>query len=181
MFQAAGKVAVFLVCLLAVAFPATAQSNYQVVSLNNPGTIAGTVKWSGPLPRIPSFTINKDPEICDPESHKTRDLERLIVGSQGGVSNTVVFLRNISRGKAMDLPEPRRFLDQKRCRYEPHILLLPQDAELRMKSSDATLHTVHMDGAATYNLPFPFTNQIISRPMLTTGLVNLRCNGGHMF
>jgi hypothetical protein len=135
----------------------------------------------GPLPRIPSFTINKDPEICDPESHKTRDLERLIVGSQGGVSNTVVFLRNISRGKAMDLPEPRRFLDQKRCRYEPHILLLPQDAELRMKSSDATLHTVHMDGAATYNLPFPFTNQIISRPMLTTGLVNLRCNGGHMF
>ncbi|PYV80037.1 MAG: hypothetical protein DMG96_01935 [Acidobacteria bacterium] len=179
MFQAAGKVAVFLVCLLAVAFPATAQSNYQVVSLNNPGTIAGTVKWSGPLPRIPSFTINKDPEICDPESHKTRDLERLIVGSQGGVSNTVVFLRNISRGKAMDLPEPRRFLDQKRCRYEPHILLLPQDAELRMKSSDATLHTVHMDGAATYNLPFPFTNQIISRPMPTTGLVNLRCNGGH--
>ena len=79
----------------------------------------------------------------------------------------------------MDLPEPRRFLDQKRCRYEPHILLLPQDAELRMKSSDATLHTVHMDGAATYNLPFPFTNQIISRPMPTTGLVNLRCNGGH--
>jgi len=59
--------------------------------------------------------------------------------------------------------------------------LLPQDAELRMKSSDATLHTVHMDGAATYNLPFPFTNQIISRPKLTTGLVNLRCNGGHMF
>ena len=36
----------------------------------------------GPLPRIPSFTINKDPEICDPESHKTRDLERLIVSPE---------------------------------------------------------------------------------------------------
>src|SRR6266566_6023259 len=119
MFQAAAKVAVFSVCLLAVTFPATAQSNYQVVSLSNTGTITGTVKWSGPLPRIPSFTINKDPEICDPESHKTRDLERLIVSSQGGVSNTVVFLRDISRGKANDLPEPRRFLDQKRCRSSP--------------------------------------------------------------
>ena len=173
------RFAVPLVFLVAVVGNATAQSNYQVVSLSSPGTIAGTVKWSGPLPRIPTFSINKDPEICDPESHKIRDLERLIVDSQGGVSNTVVFLRNISRGKANDLPEPRRFLDQKRCRYEPHILLLPQDAELRMKSSDATLHTVHMDGAATYNLPFPFTNQIISRPMPTTGLVNLRCNGGH--
>src|SRR5439155_22082044 len=114
MFQAV-RCAVSSLFLLAVVGNATAQSNYQVVSLNNPGTIAGTVKWSGPLPRIPSFTINKDPEICDPESHKTRDLERLIVGSQGGVSNTVVFLRNISRGKAMDLPEPRRVLDQKRC------------------------------------------------------------------
>ena len=31
-----------------------------------------------------------------------------------------------------------------------------------MKSSDAILHTVHMDGAAIYNLPFPFTNQIVS-------------------
>jgi hypothetical protein len=48
-----------------------------------------------------------------------------------------------------------------------------------MKSSDATLHTIHMDGAATYNLPFPFTNQLVSRSMSTVGLVNLRCNGGH--
>jgi hypothetical protein len=155
------KFAAFSVCLLAVALSATAQkSNYQVVSLSNPGAIAGTVKCSGALPRIPTFAINKDPEICDPESHKTRDLERLIVGPQGGVANTVVFLKNISSGKAINLPD---FLDQKRCRYEPHILLVPRDAELRMKSSDATLHTVHMDGAATYNLPFPFTNQIISR------------------
>ena len=119
------------------------------------GTIAGVVKWSGPLPRIPTFTINKDPETCDPESHKTRDLERLIAGPLGGVANTVVFLRNISRGKAMDLPKPRHFLDQKYCRYEPHILLVPQSAVLHMKSSDATLHTVHMDGPPPTICPSP--------------------------
>ena len=55
----------------------------------------------------------------------------------------------------MDLPEQRRHLDQKNCRYVPHILLVPQKATLDMKSSDATLHTIHMDGAATFNLPFP--------------------------
>jgi hypothetical protein len=49
-----------------------------------------------------------------------------------------------------------------------------------MMSSDATLHTVHMEGAATFNLPFPFTNQISSRTMPTAGLVHLRCNGGHV-
>src|ERR1700751_3371760 len=159
-------VVVFLSALLLPATKnATAQSNYQVVSVIYGGTIAGTVKWSGALSRIPTLPINKDPEVCDPDSHKTRDLERLIVGPKGGVANTVVFLKDISRGKAMDIPEPRRFLDQKHCRYEPHIILVPENSLLQLKSSDATLHTVHMDGAATYNLPFPFTNQVVSRTM----------------
>jgi hypothetical protein len=178
MFQAV-KFGVLAVCWLAVAEVATGQSDYRVVSLHGTGTITGTVKWLGPLPHIPTFAINKDPEICDPESHKTRDLERLIVGPQGGIANTVVFLKNIPSGKAMDIPEPRRFLNQKHCRYEPHILLVPENGPLRMKSSDATLHTVHMDGAATYNLPFPFADQVVSRTMPTAGLANVRCNGGH--
>jgi hypothetical protein len=38
-----------------------------------------------------------------------------------------------------------------------------------------------MDGAASFNLPFPFTNQVTSRTMSTPGLVNLRCNGGHVW
>ena len=75
----------------------------------------------------------------------------------------------------------RRFLDQQSCRYEPHILLVAQDAALRMNSSDPVLHTIHMDGAATYNLPFPFTNQAVSRTMQSPGLVNVKCNGGHVW
>jgi hypothetical protein len=173
------KSAVLAMGLLALAGMATAQTNYQVVALHDAGTIKGTVKWSGTMPHIPSLPINKDPEICDPDAHKTRDLERLIVGSQGGVANTVVFLKDISSGKPMDIPEPRRFLNQKYCRYEPHILLVPANGPLQLKSSDATLHTVHMDGAASYNLPFPFTNQVVTRTMQTPGLVNVRCNGGH--
>jgi hypothetical protein len=159
----------------------SAQSNYQVIKVSDGGTITGTVKWSGPLPHGLDFPITKDPQICDPESKKRADLERLEVGSQGGVANTIVYLKNIYSGKAMALPEQRRHLDQKRCRYVPHILLVPQNAELQMTSSDATLHTIHMEGAATFNLPFPFTNQITSRTMSTPGLVHLRCNGGHVW
>jgi hypothetical protein len=36
-----------------------------------------------------------------------------------------------------------------------------------------------MEGAATYNLPFPFVNQTVARKMSSLGLVSLRCNGGH--
>ena len=81
----------------------------------------------------------------------------------------------------MDLPEQRRHLDQQHCRYIPHILLVPQNGSLTMMSSDATLHTIHMDGAASFNLPFPFADRPTSRTMATPGLVSLRCNGGHVW
>src|ERR1700684_3323958 len=170
-----------LALLFAVATIAAAQGGYSVISVNNGGTISGAVKWSGPVPRELDFPITKDPQICDPEGKKTVSLERLIIGPDGGVANTVVYLRNISAGKAMELPEQRRHLDQKQCRYVPHILLVPQNAALEMQSSDATLHTIHMDGAATFNLPFPFQKQVVSRTMATPGLINLHCNGGHVW
>jgi len=172
----------FLIFFFAAATAAFAQSDYKVVTVTDGGTISGTVKWSGPMPHNLDFPITKDPQICDPAGKKTTDLERLIVGPDAGVANTVVYLKNISSGKALDnLPAQRRHLDQKQCHYIPHILLVPENGVLTMQSSDATLHTVHMSGAASFNLPFPFVNQATSRTMSTPGLVHLRCNGGHVW
>jgi Carboxypeptidase regulatory-like domain len=170
-----------LVCPVVFTTLAAAQDGYKVISVTDGGTISGSVKWTGPVPRELDFPVTKDPQICDPDGRKSVSLERLIVGPQSGVANTIVYLKNISAGKALELPEQRRHLDQKHCRYVPHILLVPQNAALQMQSSDATLHTVHMDGAASFNLPFPFTAQITSRNMSAPGLVNLRCNGGHVW
>ncbi len=144
-----------LLFFLAATAAAFSQSTYKVVTVTDGGSISGSVKWSGPVPRALDFPITKDPPICDPDSKKTADLERLIVGPQGGVANTIVYLKNISSGKAMDLPEQRRHLDQKHCRYIPHIMLVPENGKLEMMSSDATLHTIHMDGAASFNSALP--------------------------
>jgi hypothetical protein len=170
-----------LAFFLAVSTLGAAQGDYRVIAVDDGGTVSGAIKWSGPVPRELDFPVTKDPQICDPEGKKSVSLERLIVGPEGGVANTIVYLKNISAGKPMELPEQRRHLDQKHCHYVPHILLVPQNAALQMQSSDATLHTIHMDGAASFNLPFPFQNQVTSRTMSTPGLVNLRCNGGHVW
>lgn len=169
-----------LTLVLCAAIPVIGQ-DYRVVNVVDGGTISGTVKWSGAVPRNVEVPITKDLQICDPDGKKTTDLERLIIGPEGGVANTVVYLRDVSSGKAFDLPPQRRHLDQKRCRYVPHILLVPQNDTLTMLSSDATLHTIHMDGAASFNLPFPFPDKPTSRSMSTPGVVNLRCNGGHVW
>jgi len=170
----------FLIMVFSAEFCA-AQSGYQVISVQDGGTIKGTVKWQGALPHLVPSDINKDPQICDPLGQKHRDLERLLVSPNGGVANTVVYLRNVTAGKAMDLPLERRFLNQKNCRYEPHILLVPVQAIVTVKSSDPLLHTVHMSGSADYNLPFVHEGQEISRPMTREGMVDLRCNAGHVW
>ncbi len=158
-----------------------AQSGYQVVSFDDGGTIKGTVKWQGPAPHLAALDLTKDAQICDPQGEKHRDLERLLVAPNHGVANTVVYLRNIQRGKPMDLPPARRSLNQKSCRYEPHLLLVPVDGILTVKSSDPLLHTVHMSGSADYNLPFTADGQQITRPMTREGVVSLRCNAGHVW
>jgi hypothetical protein len=175
------SVASLLGVLLILLARSTAQSGYQTISVNDGGTITGTVKWTGPVPKMPAIAINKDVEVCDPQAQKKRDLERLVVAGNGGVANTVVFLKDISKGKAMDLPEGRQFLNQRTCRYEPHVLLVADKGTLQLKSSDPILHTVHMSGASDYNLPFPFANQTVSRTMNREGVVDLRCNAGHVW
>jgi hypothetical protein len=172
----------YLFCVLAflaivlTPVPSAGQAGYQVVSVQDGGTIKGTVKWQGALPHLLASEINKDPQVCDPQGQKHRDLERLLVAPNSGVVNTVVFLRNVTRGKAMDLPVSRRFLNQKSCRYEPHILLVPVQAILTVRDSDPLLHTVQMSGSSDYNLPFVLEGQEITRPMLREGKVSLRCN-----
>lgn len=170
-----------LVLLITGAAIAAFGQDYKVIDVVDGGTISGTVKWSGPVPRALEMLVTKDPKICDPDGNKSTSLDRLIIGPDAGVANTIVYLRNVSSGKALDLPPQERHLDQKACRYVPHILLVPVNENLTMLSSDATLHTIHMDGAATYNLPFPFPDQPTSRTMPAPGLVNLRCNGGHVW
>jgi hypothetical protein len=172
------------VCLLATvcaAQNATAPSAYQVETVANGGTITGVVKWSGPAEKDISLPITKNPDVCDPSNQRNRNLERLEIGADGGVANTVVFLKNISKGKGMDLPAARQSLDQRNCRYEPHILIVPKEGSMQMKSSDPILHNIHMVGVAVYNLPFPIQDKVLSRPMHRDGVIDLKCDAGHVW
>ena len=101
------------VLIIALAPFSAAQSGYQVISVEDGGTIKGSVKWQGAVPHLAALDLNKDTQVCDPLDQKHRDLERLLVGPNHGVANTVVFLRNITRGKPMDLPVARRSLNQR--------------------------------------------------------------------
>jgi hypothetical protein len=180
-FQGARIAGIIAALAILPAGRAEAQTGYTAINVTNGGTITGVVKWAGPVPKIPELPITKDPSVCDPENRKTRDLERLEINSEGEVANTVVFLRGITRGKPMDLPDARQHLNQENCRYVPHVMLVPQGGTLQIKSSDPVLHTVQMFGAASNNIPFPFQNQYMPVKMQQNGVVELKCNAGHVW
>jgi len=164
-----------------LAVVAAAQTGYEVTTVSNGGTITGTVKWTGPKAKDLVVPVTKNPDVCDPEKRGNRELERLVIGPDGGVANAVVYLKGITKGKAWDLPPARQSLDQKNCRYVPHIMLVPQNEDLKMKSSDPILHNIQMVGCAYYNLPFPIKDKVITRPFPRMGVADLKCDAGHVW
>ena len=56
-----GRYLLFIALFLTAYESALGQTGYKVVSVEEGGTISGTVKWSGPVPHNLVFPITKDP------------------------------------------------------------------------------------------------------------------------
>jgi Polysaccharide lyase family 4, domain II len=179
-FQFSRLFAVFFLFAFSAAPLARAQ-DYQVIPVPNGGSISGVVKWSGERPKPLNLPISKDVAVCDPQKTGSRDLDRILINSEGEVENTVVYLKGVTHGKAWDPAQMNPVVDQKACRYIQHITLVPLGSNVGMKSSDPILHTIHMTGSADYNLPFPMTDVVVSRPMKRPGPADLKCNAGHFW
>jgi len=120
---------------------------YEEIEVLDGGTIAGNVKFAGAPPAAEKIVVTKDQEACG-KSEKVN--EALLVGSNKGIQNVVVFIANVQKGKKMPAGGAR--LDQKDCRYDPHVVLSPAGAELTILNSDGILHNIH--SYSTKNPPF---------------------------
>ena len=154
--------------------------SYTQVEVNEGGTVSGKVVWSGDVPEVAKFPINKNVEVC--AMHATKEMAdspRLIIDKESkGVENVVVFLADIREGVSLDTIETPVF-DQKNCTYDPHILFIKAGERLQMKSSDDILHNIHAVGPSKFNKPFPLQNMIIKQKMRKPGLSVLSCDAGH--
>ena len=122
---------------------------YEAVEVTDGGTISGEVKFAGDPPKPEKIATTKDQEVCG----KTEKVnEALLVGANKGIENVVVSIVHIQKGKKM--AETGATLDQKDCRYAPHVLLSPAGADLTILNSDGILHNIH-----TYSTKNPAFNK----------------------
>ena len=113
---------------------------YKAMKVNNGGTISGVVKFEGDVPEKAALEITKDEKVCgaDPKFD-----ESLVVGEGNALKNTIVYLIDISAGKDFD-EKAKTEIDQKGCKFTPHVQIVPVGARLTMLNSDKIMHNVHI-------------------------------------
>jgi plastocyanin len=126
---------------------------YEVTSVVDGGSIVGRVKFTGTVASPQKIEISKDQEMCG----KTEKIdEAILIGEERGLRNVVVSIPDIQKGKGFaDSPS---ILDQRDCRYTPHLVLVPAGTPLTILNNDGVLHSVH-----THSVKNPAFNRAQSK------------------
>lgn len=120
--------------------PAEAQRRYEVEPVSQPAALTGQVRFVGAAPRPRRFFVTKDIEVCGAGYRERREVD---VAEGGGLRNAVVVILGVERGKPWpDTPE-RHTLTQEKCVFDPHVLVIPNGAELDILNPDPVLHNIH--------------------------------------
>jgi len=104
-------------------------------------TITGTVKYEGTAEKPRVVRMDSDP-LCMPEGPQTSEV--LIVGPGNGLQNAFVYVKD-GLGSEHKFTAPRTpvVLDQKGCKYSPHVFGVQVGQPVTILNSDPTLHNVH--------------------------------------
>jgi plastocyanin len=108
----------------------------------NEGVIAGTVAFIGRPPAPRRIDMSTDP-ICA-KSDPRAFMEDIVV-RRGRLVNVFVYVKTapVLEGLSFDTPSSPVVLDQRACRFVPHVFGIQVSQTLETRNSDPTIHNVH--------------------------------------
>lgn len=133
------------------------------------GDLKGTVSFAGTAPRAAALAVTRDQGACGGALE-----DESIVVAGGKLANAVVTVRGVAA-----VPEQKAVvLDQRRCRYVPHVVAAPRGSSLDIVNSDPLLHNIHgYAGSATaFNVALPMKDQRVTRKLDKVGPVRVKCD-----
>ena len=106
------------------------------------GTITGRVKLIGTPPPEKTIVMTTDANCA--ALHSTPVTTRhYVVGTNGGLANVFVYVKEGLGNLAFPSPQNPVVLDQRGCLYEPYVFGVQVDQPLEIRNSDPTMHDVH--------------------------------------
>jgi len=112
---------------------------YEEVEVENGGTILGTVKFEGEIPKTKMMRIDKDRKTC---GHGQKPSQSVVIDADSkGIKYAVVSIDNITEGKPIE--KTTAVLDQKECVFIPHVLAITAGSKVDLLNSDNVMHNLH--------------------------------------
>jgi plastocyanin len=117
---------------------ATSPAHTAVVE--NAGAIIGTVNFKGQPPARVPIDMSMDPACLITAGE---NLSEQYVVTAGKLANVFVYVK--SGVPPTSAPSDTRpvVLDQKGCRYTPHVIAVQQGGSVEFRNSDPTMHNIH--------------------------------------
>ena len=146
--------------------------SYDVVPVSGGGNIEGKVVFQGTVP-IKKIIPTKNREVCG----GPREEPQISVGPDKGVQDAVVYLKDVTKGKAWGKPDKTPVLDQEKCKFDPPVQVI-RPGSIDILNSDPVLHNTHgFYGKRTaFNLALPNKGARITRELERPGLVRVECD-----
>jgi plastocyanin len=159
--------------VLATALLLSPAAAYEVVTVAEPGVLAGVVKFAGPPPRLEPLPVNKNRDVCG----DSKEAEALVLGPDRGVRGSVILLEGVARGKK---PAGDVVLDNARCVFVSHVTAVMAGERTRVKNSDSILHNTHgfLGKPTVFNLALPNRDQMIeiTKRLTRPGVIRVVCD-----
>jgi plastocyanin len=113
----------------------------QKVDTSTAGNVKGVVSLEGTAPKNEPIKMNADP-VCvkankDPQFQETYEVK------DGKLANVFVYVKDGLGNYVFDTPTTPATIDQKSCRYHPHVFGIRVGQPLEIINSDGTLHNIH--------------------------------------
>ena len=126
--------------------------------------LSGTVHFSGTAPAPQRVDMNADPTCASAHTEPVY-ADDVVVNSNNTLKNVFVYVKTGLEGKTFETPPNLVVLDQKGCKYEPHVFGIQVNQPLEIRNSDPTLHNVHGMPKETkeFNLGMPIQGMKLTR------------------
>lgn len=141
-------------------------------------TISGEVLFDGMPPKLLKIQMSADP-YCASHDQGSAETEDVLVNPNGTLSNVMVYVKSGVEGLTFATPTQPVVIDQRGCRYHPHVFTIMVHQPLIIKNSDATLHNIHI--WSMINMPFNVGQPVQNMETKTTFdkpeiLIPIRCD-----
>src|SRR5439155_21911932 len=102
----------------------------------------GKVNCSCTAPQTKKIDMSAEPG-CAKQYPDGATTENVIVKSNNTLQNVFVYVKDGLGGKTFPTPSQAALLDQKGCRYIPHVFGVQVNQNIDIRNSDNNLHNIH--------------------------------------